>query len=269
MKVELVGFSQMVNVHGDPMSLAELAASVCYDSKPTQNCSIVKQCIASGHMSVLEHVSFTFHIEGISRACLAQLSRHRHISLSVRSQRYCREDNFQYVNPFPEGSFGAAEFEDYMEEARANYVDMVDAGVAPEDARAVLPNACCTELYMTANARALIEMSHLRMCNRAQREIRELFEKIRSCFLYFSPVMTQNMAPACKAHGDVPFCTEHNSCGWHPKISELVRPQDDDDLLDEDDFDEDDHLEDYFDEADLLDDDDLLDEDDDDEEYFY
>ena len=263
MKVELVGFSQMVNVHGDPMSLAELAASVCYDSKPTQNCSIVKQCIASGHMSVLEHVSFTFHIEGISRACLAQLSRHRHISLSVRSQRYCREDNFQYVNPFPEGSFGAAEFEDYMEEARANYVDMVDAGVAPEDARAVLPNACCTELYMTANARALIEMSRLRMCNRAQREIRELFEKIRNCFLYFSPVMTQNMVPACKAHGDVPFCTEHNSCGLSPKLSDLVSPQEDedgeyDDLLDEDDFDEDDD--------DLNDD--LLDEDNDDEEYF-
>lgn len=264
MKVELVGFSQMVNVHGDPMSLAELAASVCYDSKPTQNCSIVKQCIASGHMSVLEHVSFTFHIQGISRACLAQLSRHRHISLSVRSQRYCREDNFQYVNPFPEGSFGAAEFEDYMEEARANYVDMVDAGVAPEDARAVLPNACCTELYMTANARALIEMSHLRMCNRAQREIRELFEKIRSCFLYFSPVMTQNMVPACQAHGDVPFCTEHNGCGLYPELSELVGQQEDaydedDDLLDEDEeYDEDDD--------DL--DDDLFDEDEDDEEYF-
>ena len=263
MKVELVGYSQLANGKGDPMALAELAASVCYDSKPTQNCSIVKQCIASGHMSVLEHVSFTFHIQGISRACLAQLSRHRHISLSVRSQRYCREDNFQYVNPFPEGSFGAAEFTDYMEEARANYVDMVDAGVAPEDARAVLPNACCTELYMTANARALIEMSHLRMCHRAQREIRELFDKIRNCFLYFSPVMTQNMVPACKAHGDVPFCTEHNSCGLSPKLSDLVSPQEDeddeyDDLLDEDDFDEDDD--------DLGDD--LLDEDDDDEEYF-
>lgn len=268
MKVELVGFSQMVNVHGDPMSLAELAASVCYDSKPTKRCDIVKQCIASGHMSVLEHVSFTFHIQGISRACLAQLSRHRHISLSVRSQRYCREDNFQYVNPFPEGSFGAAEFEDYMEEARANYVDMVDAGVAPEDARAVLPNACCTELYMTANARALIEMSHLRMCKRAQREIRELFEKIRNCFLYFSPVLTQNMVPACLAHGDVPFCTEHNSCGWHPKLSELVSPQEDedeeyDDLLDEDEeYDEDD--DDFDDDLD----DDPFDEDDDDEDYY-
>lgn len=82
--------------------------------------------------------------------------------------------------------------------------------------------------------------------------------------MYFSPVMTQNMVPACQAHGDVPFCTEHNSCGWHPKLSELVSPQEDeddedDDLLDEDEeYDEDD--------ADL--DDDLFDEDDDDEEYF-
>ena len=123
---------------------------------------------------------------------------------------------------------------------------------------------------MTANARALIEMSHLRMCNRAQREIRELFEKIRNCFLYFSPVMARNMVPACLAHGDVPFCTEHNGCGWHPKLSELVRPQEDEG------DDEDDSLEDYFDDVDLLGeddeddddlDDDLFDEDDDDEEY--
>ena len=245
MKVELVGYSQMVNGHSDPMALAELAASVCYDSKPTERCGIVRQCIASGHMSVLEHVSFTFHIEGISRACLAQLSRHRHISLSVRSQRYCREDIFQYSNPFPEGRFSAAEFEDYMEEAKANYVTMVGAGVAPEDARAVLPNACCTELYMTANARAMIEMSHIRMCNRAQREIRNLFYRIRNCLRHVSPIVAQNMVPACKAHGDVPFCTEHNSCGWHPKLSELVSPQEDEDDEYDDDLDDDD--EEYFD----------------------
>ena len=93
------------------MAIAEQAASVCYDSKPTENLKIVKQCIASRHMSVLEHVSFTFHIQGISRACLAQLSRHRHISLSVRSQRYCREDNFEFVNPFILGKF-----DEFMEE---------------------------------------------------------------------------------------------------------------------------------------------------------
>ena len=228
MKVELVGYSQMANNHGDPMAIAEQAASVCYDSKPTENLKIVKQCIASRHMSVLEHVSFTFHIQGISRACLAQLSRHRHISLSVRSQRYCREDDFQFVNPFPDGSFGAAEFEEYMEVARANYADMVDDGIKPEDARAVLPNACCTELYLTANARALIEMSHLRMCRRAQREIQELFYAIRSCLRHVSPIVAQNMVPSCQAHGGVPFCTERNSCGWYPKLSDLLCAQEDD-----------------------------------------
>lgn len=235
MKVELVGYSQMAYNHGDPMAIAEQAASVCYDSKPTENLKIVKQCIASGHMSVLEHVSFTFHIQGISRACLAQLSRHRHISLSVRSQRYCREDDFQFVNPFPEGSLGAEEFADYMEEARINYVDMVASGVLSEDARAVLPNACCTELYMTANARALIEMSRLRMCNRAQREIQELFYAIRSCLRHVSPIVAQNMVPSCQAHGGVPFCTERNSCGRHPGLSELVSQQEDDE--DEEDLD--------------------------------
>ena len=228
MKVELVGYSQMAYNHGDPMAIAEQAASVCYDSKPTENLKIVKQCIASRHMSVLEHVSFTFHIQGISRACLAQLSRHRHISLSVRSQRYCREDDFQFVNPFPDGSFGAAEFEEYMEDARANYADMVDDGIKPEDARAVLPNACCTELYLTANARALIEMSHLRMCRRAQREIQELFYAIRSCLRHVSPIVAQNMVPSCQAHGGVPFCTERNSCGWYPKLSDLLCAQEDD-----------------------------------------
>ena len=228
MKVELVAFTQGMSSEVDPMAIAEQAASVCYNSKPTENLKIVKQCIASGHMSVLEHVSFTFHIQGISRACLAQLSRHRHISLSVRSQRYCREDDFQFVNPFPDGSFGAAEFEEYMEDARANYADMVDDGIKPEDARAVLPNACCTELYLTANARALIEMSHLRMCRRAQREIQELFYAIRSCLRHVSPIVAQNMVPSCQAHGGVPFCTERNSCGWYPKLSDLLCAQEDD-----------------------------------------
>lgn len=236
MKVELVAFTQGMSSEVDPMAIAEQAASVCYDSKPTENLKIVKQCIASGHMSVLEHVSFTFHIQGISRACLAQLSRHRHISLSVRSQRYCREDNFEFVNPFILGKF-----DEFMEEVRSHYVEMVESGAAPEDARAVLPNACCTELYLTANARALIEMSHLRMCSRAQREIRELFYKIRRCLRNVCPIVAANMAPACEARGGIPFCTEHDSCGLHPRLSELVSQQgeeDDEELLDEDDLDD-------------------------------
>ena len=96
MEVELVAYSQPVKKDGDknPLSIAELAASVCYDSEPTETYRIAKGCKATGHRSVLEHISFTFHVEGVSRALLAQLSRHRHISLSVRSQRYCEENNF-------------------------------------------------------------------------------------------------------------------------------------------------------------------------------
>jgi len=82
------------------LSIAELAASVCYDSEPTENYRIAKGCKATNHVSVLEHISFTFCVTGVSRALLAQLSRHRHISLSVQSQRYVAMNNFDYVNPF-------------------------------------------------------------------------------------------------------------------------------------------------------------------------
>lgn len=90
MEVKLISYSQPVNSDGDknPLSIAELAASVCYDSEPTDTYRIVKGCKATGHRSVLEHISFTFEVSGVSRALLAQLSRHRHISLSVQSQRY-------------------------------------------------------------------------------------------------------------------------------------------------------------------------------------
>lgn len=100
MEVKLISYSQPVNSDGDknPLSIAELAASVCYDSEPTDTYRIVKGCKATGHRSVLEHISFTFEVSGVSRALLAQLSRHRHISLSVQSQRYVSMDNFDYVN---------------------------------------------------------------------------------------------------------------------------------------------------------------------------
>ena len=87
MKVELVAYTQMLGENKNPLSVCERAASVCYNSRPTSIFAIAKACKKSGHMSVLEHINFTFHITGVSRALLAQLSRHRHISLSVRSQR--------------------------------------------------------------------------------------------------------------------------------------------------------------------------------------
>lgn len=165
MEVELISYSQPAKKDADknPLSIAELAASVCYDSEPTETYRIAKGCKATGHTSVLEHISFTFHVTGVSRALLAQLSRHRHISLSVRSQRYCDESVMQYVNPF--SGEDADVFDGMMADIANDYRILKEYhGAANEDARAVLPNACCTELYVTINARSLIEMSHLRLC---------------------------------------------------------------------------------------------------------
>ena len=180
MEVKLISYSQPVNSDGDknPLSIAELAASVCYDSEPTDTYRIVKGCKATGHRSVLEHISFTFEVSGVSRALLAQLSRHRHISLSVQSQRYVSMDNFDYVNPF--SGEDADGFKDMMASIAADYYILKKYhNAANEDARAVLPNACCTKFYVTINARSLIEMSHLRLCTRAQSEIRSMFQLSR------------------------------------------------------------------------------------------
>mgnify|MGYP002657758354 FL=1 len=93
MKVELVRYTN------EPILAMESAASNCYDSNPSSTGKIVKQCYNSGHLSVMEFAQFHFHIEGVSRALLAQITRHRTGKFEVRSQRYCIEDGFKYVTP--------------------------------------------------------------------------------------------------------------------------------------------------------------------------
>mgnify|MGYP004605597957 FL=1 len=225
MQVDLIAYTQQVVPTSDknPLSIAELAASVCYDSEPTETYRIAKGCKATGHRSVLEHISFTFHVTGVSRALLAQLSRHRHISLSVRSQRYCSEDNFDYVNPFGE-QHGGDVFDDMMSNIANDYKLLKNLGAANEDARAVLPNACCTELYVTINARSLIEMSHLRLCTRAQAEIRSMFQLIKEQVATVCPELAAWMVPSCEANPKYPFCPEGNRCcGRHPKLADVYK----------------------------------------------
>ena len=226
MQVDLIAYTQQVVPTSDknPLSIVELAASVCYDSEPTETHRIAKGCKATGHQSVLEHISFTFHVTGVSRALLAQLSRHRHISLSVRSQRYCGEDNFDYVNPFGE-QHGGDVFDDMMSNIANDYKLLKNLGAANEDARAVLPNACCTELYVTVNARSLIEMSHLRLCTRAQDEIRSMFMAIKEQVATVCPELAAWMVPSCEANPKYPFCPEGSRCcGRHPKLADVYKP---------------------------------------------
>lgn len=229
MNVELIAYTQWVDPEKDknPLSVVEQAASVCYGSTPTATYKIAKGCKATAHYSVLESVNFTFHISGVSRALLAQLSRHRHISLSVASQRYQNyNDGFNYVNPFMPGTEAALFVDDSMSEVAESYKTLSEVyGAKNEDARAVLPNACCTELYMTANARALIEMGYLRLCSRSQYEIRELFQEIKKQVAVVAPEIANWMVPQCEKNQSYPFCTERVSCGRHPKLEDVYKKE--------------------------------------------
>lgn len=225
MEVELIAKTCPINGYSD-MQVVEQAACVCYNSEPTPDYRIAKACYDSQHFSILEHISFTFHIKGVSRALLAQLSRHRHISLSVQSQRYnVYDDGFGYVNPFMEDTIAYGFFETDMKVAQDHYNRYIVMGEKPENARAVLPNACCTELYLTMNARALIEASNKRLCTRAQSEIREMFQKMKEQVSIYSPTIANWMVPQCEKNEKYPFCQEHKSCGRHPKLSEVYKSE--------------------------------------------
>lgn len=224
MQVELIAYSTPANERYkyNPMKVVEQCASVCYGSEPDfHDYRIAKGCAKTGHMSVFEHAYFTFRVTEISRACLAQLTRHRHFSFSVRSQRYCDESTIGCIIP-------PTVTEEQYDILMQSYSDSIDkyafltsSGMAKEDARMVLPNAAETELYMSMNARALIEASHLRLCNRAQSEIRELFSELKRCVKDVSPEIAEMMVPKCELNKNYPFCTELKSCGKHPPLSEV------------------------------------------------
>ena len=227
MQVELIAYSTPVSGRykcNPLMKVVEQCASVCYDSEPDfHDYRIAKGCAKSGHMSVYEHAYFTFHVAEISRACLAQLTRHRHFSFSVRSQRYCDESTIGYIIP---PTVTKEQYEILMQsynDSIDKYAFLTSSGMAKEDARMVLPNAAETELYVSMNARALIEASHLRLCNRAQEEIRTMFGKMKEEVEQVSPEIAAMMVPKCEVNPSYPFCTERMSCGRHKKLSEVYK----------------------------------------------
>lgn len=218
MKVRLIAYTQGI-CREEPIDIVERCASVCYNSTPTHTHTIAKSCAKSGHMSVYEHVSFTFMIEGVSRALLAQLTRHRHAAYSVQSQRYCDMSNCRFVIPESIDSFSVWSVLRHVTDA---YKAMINNRVPKEDARMILPNATPTTLAFTVNARALVEISGQRLCNRAQKEIRELFQSIKKEVAVVCPEIAALMLPKCEQH-EIPFCEESNCCGKHKRLAELVK----------------------------------------------
>lgn len=177
------------------------------DLHPDKCGPLVRRVIGYGHESILEHASFTFGIEGISRACSNQLVRYRIASFSQQSQRYVKSEDFDFVIP---ESINTAGYEDsyriFMTQAAAFYSGMLESGVPPEDARFVLPNAAETKLVMTMNARELRHFFAQRLCSHAQWEIRELATLIRAEVLRKEPVLFADSGPDCKN------CREKNPC---------------------------------------------------------
>ena len=178
----------------------------------------LSHALASGHESVLEHWSATFAIEGISRACSHQLVRHRVASYSQQSQRWVRmayssRDPFDYVLPdsIKDNPEARVLFENHMRATAEVYGRLVDCYDIPmEDARYVLPNACCTNIVVTMDARELRHFLGLRLCVRAQKEIRELAEKMLECLKDECPELFEDVGPQCKQKG---FCPETKGCG--------------------------------------------------------
>ncbi len=216
-----------------PEHLLASAARLCYSASnietvmenltPEKTADFVNYLAELGHESPMEHVTFTFGIEGVSRALLAQITRHRIASYSVQSQRYVQEKMFEYVLPPEIEAVPEAKeiFIKAMEEDQRQYEEltailkekhlkeMLQSGLdekaannaaqkkAIEDARFVLPNACTTKMIMTMNARSLMNFFHHRCCNRAQWEIRDLATQMFKLCYAVAPNLFKNAGPAC------------------------------------------------------------------------
>ena len=235
----------------DPERTIACAAKLCYspstietvhqgltDEKVT---SFVEMLSEIGHESPIEHVSFTFGIEGVSRALLAQITRHRMASFSVQSQRYVAEKSFEYVTPPEIAAVPEAEalFKEAMAEDQRRYDEItailkekhkkafLDSGKdektaermaekkAIEDARFVLPNACETKMILTMNCRSLLNFFRHRCCNRAQWEIQDVANQMLSLVKDVAPEIFKKAGPPCVAG----VCPEGKmSCGMAKEI---------------------------------------------------
>ena len=185
---------QVTLIQQTPKAIETMAkiASICYDSTPKDPLKLVEHLYKNGHHSVMEHIYFTFKIEGISRACSHQLVRHRMCSFTQRSQRYCSEDGFEYVKP---PTINEDLFRLDMEGLEKSY-KYYGKDAPNEDARYILPNACATSLYLSCNLRELIHIANERLCNRAQWEIREL---VKQMVALVDPRLHFMLVPKCKS----------------------------------------------------------------------
>ena len=176
---------------------------------------VLTTIMSSGHFSTLEHASYTFAVEGVSRALTHQLVRHRLASYNQQSQRYVKfKEEPPIVRPAsvdtnPEA---AQDFDEAIDACWQAYDKLVQAGVPAEDARYILPNACETKIVVTMNIRELMHFFSNRCCNRAQWEIRELAWKMLELVRPTAPVIFRTAGPGCMRGA----CPEGKMCCGNP-----------------------------------------------------
>ncbi|MCX7991391.1 MAG: FAD-dependent thymidylate synthase [Proteobacteria bacterium] len=194
----------------DPEKIIARAGRLCYfksnisDLEREMTEKKVKELIAklskSGHLSAFEHANFTFGVEGISRACSHQLVRHRIASYSQQSQRYVIfKENFNYITPKSISNKKSAKkiFDDFIKFSKETYDRLIELGIDREDARYVLPNSAETKIIVSMNARELLHFFTLRLCKRAQWEIREMAKLMLKRVKDVCPNIFVNAGPEC------------------------------------------------------------------------
>jgi thymidylate synthase (FAD) len=161
----------------------------------------LKMVMGFGHASVTEHATFTFSISGVSRALTHQLVRHRLASYTQQSQRYVKfsHDEILYVTPpaieeYPEAT---EIYTEVMAQLASAYDKLIKKGIAPEDARFVLPNAATTNIVVTMNARELLHFIRMRSCERTQWELREVSVEMLKLAKKVAPTLFHNAGPGC------------------------------------------------------------------------
>ena len=177
---------------------------------------LIERVISSGHYSTIEHIQVTFAISNVSRACTHQLVRHRHMSFSQKSQRYVKEKGqFDYLTPntIEKDEELNKKFDEFMAKVSEFYLELTEAGIPAEDARAVLPNAASTSMVASLNLREMIHLANLRLCTRAQTEIRILVKRMCDELIKEEPWLKDYLVPKCERFG---FCDEDKSCGRMP-----------------------------------------------------
>lgn len=240
----------------NPEKVVSMAAKLCYSSvgvdeieenlTPEKVDKFLNMLINMGHESPIEHVNFTFAVEGISRACSHQIVRHRIASFSQQSQRYVKLNQFEYIMPpeIKEDERAKKIFIKAMENDQRTYDELVEVlyeknynnfikegktereakalgeKKSIEDARYVFPNACETKMVFTMNARSLFNFFKHRCCQRAQWEIRELAILMLKEVRKAAPIIFQNIGPNCLTG----TCPEGNmSCGKMIQMREIFK----------------------------------------------